>query len=173
MSKIITVFGATGNQGGSVIKTILAHPKLSKEYKIRGVTRDPKKEKAQALHKQGVEVVAADLADVESVRKVVGGASAVFAVTNYWESRSRDVEVSYGKNIADAAKAAGIELLVWSSLPNATKLTNGKLKAIEHFDGKAEIEDYIRKLNVPAAFFMPAVFMSTSRAACRRATAAA
>lgn len=57
MSKLITIFGATGNQGGSVIKHILEDPQLSNEYKIRGITRDTSKKSAQDLVKQGVEVV--------------------------------------------------------------------------------------------------------------------
>lgn len=57
MSKLITVFGATGNQGGSVIEAILADPQLSKEFKIRGITRDTTKKSAQDLAKRGVEVV--------------------------------------------------------------------------------------------------------------------
>ena len=82
MSKLLTVFGATGKQGGSVVKTILAHPTLSKQYKLRAVTRDPSKPAGEALKQQGVEVVKADLYDKDSVRKAVEGSQAVFGVTN-------------------------------------------------------------------------------------------
>lgn len=82
MSKIITVFGATGNQGGSVIASIQGNSKLSSEYKIRGVTRDPSKPSGQALAGKGVELVKADLSDKESVKKAIEGSYAVFAVTN-------------------------------------------------------------------------------------------
>lgn len=82
MSKIITVFGATGNQGGSVIASIQGNSKLSSEYKIRGVTRDPSKPKGQALAEKGVELVKADLSDKESVKKAIEGSHTVFAVTN-------------------------------------------------------------------------------------------
>lgn len=82
MSKLLTVFGATGNQGGSVIKSVLANPQLSSEYKIRAVTRDPSKPSGKALADKGVEVVKADLKDKESVKKAVEGSSAVFGVTN-------------------------------------------------------------------------------------------
>ncbi|KAL8788321.1 MAG: hypothetical protein Q9213_001718 [Squamulea squamosa] len=82
MSKIITVFGATGNQGGSVIASIQGNSKLSSEYKIRGVTRDPSKPNGQALAQKGVELVKADLSDKESVQKAIEGSHAVFAVTN-------------------------------------------------------------------------------------------
>ncbi len=82
MSKIITVFGATGNQGGSVIASIQGNSKLASEYKIRGVTRDPSKPKGQALAEKGVELVKADLSDKDSVIKAIEGSHAVFAVTN-------------------------------------------------------------------------------------------
>ena len=89
MSKILTVFGATGNQGGSVINTILNHPKLSAEYKLRAVTRDPSKPSGKALAEKGVEVVKADLLDKQSVIKVVEGSHAVFGVTNCTLSNER------------------------------------------------------------------------------------
>lgn len=144
MSKILTVFGATGNQGGSVIASVLANDKLASEYKIRGVTRDPSKPKGQALAEKGVELVKADLSDKESVQKAIDGSHAVFAVTNCmsitqrsirliviltgivtadWEYMSKDIEVSQGKNIADACKAAGVSILIWSSIPHAGKST--------------------------------------------------
>jgi uncharacterized protein YbjT (DUF2867 family) len=82
MPKIITVFGATGNQGGSVVNHILAHPELSKQYKIRAITRDPSGAKGQALEKRGAEVVSADLNDKESLKKALKGSSVVFGVTN-------------------------------------------------------------------------------------------
>lgn len=82
MSKIITVFGATGNQGGSVITSIQANSTLSSEYKIRGITRDPSKPAGQKLAEKGVELVKADLSDKESVKKAVEGSDVVFGVTN-------------------------------------------------------------------------------------------
>lgn len=82
MSKIITVFGATGNQGGSVIASIQANSKLSSEYKIRGVTRDPSKPKGQELAQKGVELVTADMSDKDSLKKAIEGSHTVFAVTN-------------------------------------------------------------------------------------------
>ncbi|KAL8802531.1 MAG: hypothetical protein Q9182_003771 [Xanthomendoza sp. 2 TL-2023] len=160
MSKIFTVFGATGNQGGSVIESILGNSKLSSEYKIRGVTRDPSKPKGQALAEKGVEVVKADLSDKESIQKVINGAHVVFAVTNYWEYMSKDIEVTQGKNIADACKAAGVSLLIWSSIPHAGKMTNGKLSHLPHFDAKADVADYIREQKIPASFLNAGCFMS-------------
>ncbi|KAL8920749.1 MAG: hypothetical protein Q9208_006079 [Pyrenodesmia sp. 3 TL-2023] len=160
MSKLLTVFGATGNQGGSVIKSILANPQLSSEYKLRAITRDPSKPSGKALADKGVEVVKADLKDEDSVKKAVEGSTVVFGVTNYWELFSKDAEVQQGKNIADACKEAGVSLLIWSSIPHATKMTDGKLPHLPHFDSKAEVGEYIREQDIPAVLFHAGCFMS-------------
>jgi uncharacterized protein YbjT (DUF2867 family) len=83
MSKLITVFGSTGVQGGSVVNAILTHPTLSKEFKIRVITRDTSKPNARALASKGVETVKADLELPESEAVALEGSYAVFAVTNY------------------------------------------------------------------------------------------
>jgi uncharacterized protein YbjT (DUF2867 family) len=162
--KIFTVFGATGNQGGSVITAVLANSKLSSEYKLRGVTRDPKKANAQKLADKGVEMVAANMNDPASLKSAISGSHAVFAVTNYWESMSKEVEVQQGKNIADLSKEAGVKHLIWSSLPHVTKMTNGDLKHVDHFDGKADVEEYIESIKggsgMVASYWMPGFFMS-------------
>jgi uncharacterized protein YbjT (DUF2867 family) len=165
-TKLLTVFGATGNQGGSVIKAVLAHPTLSKEYKIRAITRDPSKPNAQALAAKGVEPVKADMEDADSVKHALEGSYAVFAVTNYWEKMSKDLEVQQGKTIADTAKAVGVKHLVWSALPNATKLTNGVLSGIEHFDSKAEVAEYIENIKGDMVA-MPAFYMSNIKGSIR------
>ncbi|KAH6638616.1 NmrA-like family protein [Truncatella angustata] len=158
--KIFTVFGATGLQGGSVVSTFLTDPKLKDEWTLRGVTRDVNKDSAKKLAEQGVEVVAADMDDKASVVEAVKGSYAVFAVTNYWEKMDMKLEIQQGKNMADAAKEAGVQHYIWSSLYDVTKLSNGKLKCVYHFDGKAEVEEYVRSLGIPATFFMAGVYMS-------------
>lgn len=164
MSKIITVFGATGAQGGSVVTAILKNARLSKEYKIRGVTRDTSKPAAQDLASKGVELVKADLEHPESIQQAIRGSYAVFSVTNYWETGSAETEVRQGKNVADAAVKEGIHHLIYSSLPHVTKMTGGKLSNVKHFDSKATVEDYIRTLpksQLPvSSFFSPAFYMS-------------
>ena len=102
--KIVVVFGATGNQGGSVINALLSDPKTANEFKIRGITRDPSKANAKALEKRGVECVAGDVNDKESLRHAFEGAYAVFAMTNYWEKMDAELEFEQGKGIADLAK---------------------------------------------------------------------
>lgn len=113
MSKLLTVFGATGNQGGSVIKSILANPQLSSEYKIRAITRDPSKPSGKALADKGVEVVKADLKDKDSVKKAVEGSSAVFGVTNCMHLYRRSTHMTVV--LADMRRQSG------SSFPRMPK----------------------------------------------------
>ena len=163
-SKILTVFGATGNQGGSVVRCVLSNPKLSSEYKLRGITRDPSKPAAKKLADQGVEMVSADMSDPEALKSAISASYAVFAVTNFWETMSKDTEVQQGKTIANICKETGVKHLVWSSLPNASKMTNGELAHVEHFDGKGEVEEYIESIkkgsDMIASYWLPAFFMS-------------
>ncbi|KAJ8117686.1 hypothetical protein OPT61_g1172 [Boeremia exigua] len=159
-SKLITVFGATGNQGGSVIKHILADSTLSQTFKIRGITRDVSKPAAQALTDKGVEMKTADLSDKASVTAALQGSDTVFLVTNYWESAKYEVEFGQGKNVADAAKELGVQHLIFSSLLHVGKLTNGRLSHVPHFEAKSDIEEYIKKIGVPASFYLPGYFMS-------------
>lgn len=157
--KIITVFGATGAQGGSVVDIFLHDPKLKPDWAVRAVTRDTTKESAKKLQSQGAEVISADTNDKTSLVKAMNGASAVYAVTNYWEKMDQELEIQQGKNIVDAAKDAGVQHFIWSSLYNVNKLSNGKLPHVYHFDSKAEVESYARKVGIPATFFMPGFYM--------------
>ncbi|KIW42565.1 uncharacterized protein PV06_06104 [Exophiala oligosperma] len=157
MSKIFTVFGVTGQQGGALIKYLLDHPVFSKEYTFRAVTRDATKPAAVALRKKGVEIVEADMNKPETLVEAMTGTHTVFALTNWVESMDPAVEVVQGKALADAAvKAGGVKLYIWSSLPRT---------GMAHFDSKAEVEEYIRR-TFPAMttttrsfFFMPGWFM--------------
>jgi len=143
-----------------VIKSVLGDPKAASQFSIRAITRDPSKPAAQKLTKLGCECVPADLDDKESLRHAIQGAYAVYAVTNFWEKMSGAVELQQGKNIADLCKESGVQHLIWSSLLNVTKLSGGKLPHVAHFDAKAEVEDYIRSIGIPATFFLPGFYMS-------------
>ncbi|KAK4124700.1 NmrA-like family protein [Parathielavia appendiculata] len=158
--KIITVFGATGAQGGAVADTFLHDAKLKSDWTVRAVTRNTTSEAAQKLKSQGAEVVAADLNDKATLLKAVEGASAVFAVTNYWEKADHELELRQGKALVDAAKDAGVHHFIWSSLINVSKLSNGKLPHVYHFDSKAQVEEYARGVGLPATFFLPGFYMS-------------
>ena len=90
--KLLTIFGATGNQGGSVIDAVLARPELQEKYSLRGITRDPASGKSKALSEKGVEMAQAELNDVESLKTAVKGSYGVFGMTGKSEgvsSRSR------------------------------------------------------------------------------------
>jgi uncharacterized protein YbjT (DUF2867 family) len=161
MSKILVVFGATGQQGGSVVNAVLEDAQLSKEYTVRGTTRDPNQTSAQALAKKGVEVVKADVDDAASLKKAFEGAHVVFANTvTVYDGHAYEHEVKHGRALADAAVAAGVPFYIYSTLPNAGKISGNKLKNMGHFDGKEEVEQYIRTLPMKSAFFAPGSFMS-------------
>jgi uncharacterized protein YbjT (DUF2867 family) len=145
--KIIAVTGATGSQGGGLVRAILADPNGG--FAARAITRDTNKDKAKALATAGAEVVSADLDNVESLTKAFAGAHAVFAVTNFWEHFSGDKEIQQAKNIAEAAKAAGVKHVVWSTLEDTRKLMSpddtrmpilqGRFR-VPHFDAKSEAD---------------------------------
>lgn len=163
--QLLTIFGATGNQGGSVIDTVLAIPDLKAKYALRGITRDPSSAKSQTLASKGVEMVTGELNDLDSLEKAVAGSYGVFGVTDFWAVMSKDIEIQQGKNVFEAAKSAGVKHFVWSSLPYAEKLTKGVLKHVDHFDSKAMVEEYVEahKGDMVVSYFMPAMVSKADR----------
>ena len=153
--KIIAVVGATGSQGGGLARAILADPNGG--FAVRAITRDKNKDNAKALASQGAEVVSANLDDVESLKKAFAGAHGVYAVTNFWEHFSGEKEKAQAKNIAEAAKAAGVKHVIWSTLEDTRKLMDPSDKRmpmlqekyrVPHFDAKAEADAYFAGLPV-------------------------
>src|SRR5688572_22173085 len=153
--KIIAVTGATGSQGGGLARAILADP--SGGFAVRAVTRDPSKDKAKALAAKGAEVVQGNLDDVESLKKAFAGAHGVYAVTNFWEHFSGEKEKAQAKNIADAARAAGVKHVIWSTLEDTRNLMKPDDKRmpmlqekyrVPHFDAKAEADAFFQGLPV-------------------------
>src|SRR5499427_2290114 len=153
--KIIAVIGSTGSQGGGLANAILDDK--SSEFAVRAITRDPNKDKAKALKAKGAEVVSANIDDVESLKKAFAGAYGVYAVTNFWEHFSAEKEKQQAKNIADAAKAAGVKHVIWSTLEDTRKLMKPDDKRmpmlqtayrVPHFDAKAEANAYFSGLPV-------------------------
>jgi uncharacterized protein YbjT (DUF2867 family) len=160
MSKLLVVFGATGQQGGSVIHTVLNDPELAEQYSVRGVTRDPTSSKARALREKGVDVVRADVDDEASIAGTLEGAHTVFLVTAPSYSPAwKGSEWLQGKAVADAAVAQGVRYIIFSTLPHVQVVSGGKYTKVTGFDVKAEIEAYIRQLPVQSAFFAPGSFM--------------
>ena len=141
-TKIITVFGATGQQGGAVIRGLLAKG----GYKIRGVTRNPDGDKAKALKEKGVEIVKASLDDAASVEAAVKESYGVFLVTNYWEFMNKEREIKQGKTAADACKKAGVKHLIYSGLESVKDKIG---LDCPHFDGKGEVEKYLDEIQLP------------------------
>lgn len=157
MSKLLVVFGATGQQGGSVIDFVLHDPELSKGYSLRAITRDTSKPAAQNLQERGVELVSADVDDSQSLPAAVANAHTVFIVTTtIYDEHLKTREIRQGKAIADASVAAGAKYLIFSTCAPCERLWG---HPVDSFDSKAEVEVYIRKLPVPSAFFAPGMFM--------------
>jgi uncharacterized protein YbjT (DUF2867 family) len=153
--KIIAVLGSTGSQGGGLVRAILADS--SGGFAARAITRDTSKDKAKALASGGAELVKADIDDVESLKKAFAGAHGVYAVTNFWEHFSGEKEKSQAKNIAEAAKAAGVQHVIWSTLEDTRKLMKSDDKRmpilqdkyrVPHFDAKAEANAFFAGLPV-------------------------
>ena len=160
MCKLLVVFGATGQQGGSIISNVLDDAELSKQYKIRGITRDPSSSAAEALKKRGVDVAKADMTDPSSLSSVLKGAHTVFFLTApVMGADAKNEEFAQGKGVVDVAVAEGIQYMIFSTLPHVTRISGGKYTKVAAFDAKAEIEDYIRTLPIKSAFFSPASFM--------------
>ncbi|CAK1355981.1 NmrA-like family domain-containing protein 1 [Cercospora beticola] len=165
--KLLVVFGATGNQGGSVIDLVLSTPDLSSKYSLRGITRSTSSPKAQALTSKGVEMVSADLNDPSSLQSALQGAYGVYGITDFWSLMSKEKEITQGKAIFSAARSSGVKHLVFSALPYAEKLTNGQLAHVEHFDSKAIVKEYIeenkKSTGMIASYFMPAMFLQEAQ----------
>jgi len=154
-NKIIAVLGSTGSQGGGLCRAILADK--AGGFACRAITRDPSKPKAADLAGKGAEVVKADIDNVDSLKKAFAGAYGVYGVTNFWEHFSGEKEKAQAKNIADAARAAGVKHVVWSTLEDTRKLMSPDDKRmpmlqekyrVPHFDAKAESDAYFSGLPV-------------------------
>src|SRR5438445_1703804 len=144
--KLIAVVGATGQQGGAVVRALQA----SGQFKVRALTRNPAKHP-----KMADEVVAADLNRPETLRAAFAGAHGVFVVTNAWEA-GRD-ESKQALAAVNAAKDAGVQHLIWSTLPNVETISGGKI-AVPHFTDKAKVERIVREAGFAYHTFVIAPF---------------
>lgn len=139
---LLTIFGATGNQGGSVIDAVLERPELKEKYSLRGITRDPSSGKSKALSDQGVEMVRGDLNKPDELREAVKGAYGVFGVTDFWSILDKGLEIQQGKNIFDACKAEGVKHFVFSTLRSAEKMTGGECPRLDCSRAAAILNDH-------------------------------
>ncbi|GIF25398.1 uncharacterized protein YbjT (DUF2867 family) [Actinoplanes tereljensis] len=157
--KVIAVVGATGAQGGGLVKAILADPDGG--YAVRALTRDTTSPRAQELVKLGAEVVQADNYDEQSLTRAFAGAYGAFLVTNFWAHMSADKELEEATNLAAAARQAGLKHVVWSTLEDTRDHipahddrmpTLQEKYKVPHFDAKAEADSLFTAAGVPTTF---------------------
>jgi uncharacterized protein YbjT (DUF2867 family) len=163
--KIIAVVGATGHQGGGLVRAILNDKKSP--YIVRALTTNTNSDKANELKKLGVEVVSANVDDQDSLTRAFKGADSAYCVTFYWNHMNPDKEITEAVNIAKAAKAAGIKHAIWSTFEDTRKLVPlddkrmptllGRFK-VPHFDAKSEANHYFTELGVPTTFLLTSFY---------------
>ena len=163
--RIIAVVGATGAQGGGLVRAILNDE--SGGFTARALTRDVKSEKAKELAKLGAEVAAADVDDLESLTKAFQGAYGAYCVTFFWTHFSPERELADATNMAKAAKQAGIEHVIWSTLEDTRKWVPlsdnrmptlmGKYK-VPHLDAKGEANQVFTDLGLPVTFLQTSFY---------------
>jgi uncharacterized protein YbjT (DUF2867 family) len=163
-ARVIAVVGATGAQGGGLVRAMLRDK--AGGFKPRALTRKIDGDRAKELVKLGADVVAADLDDQASLERAFRGAHAVFGVTNYWEHFSPERELAQATAIARAAKAAAVKHVIWSTLEdtrrwvplsdNRMPTLGGKYK-VPHFDAKGEADKTFQQL-VPATCLLTSFY---------------
>ncbi|KAF8202723.1 hypothetical protein K438DRAFT_1965210 [Mycena galopus ATCC 62051] len=148
--RVVSVFGATGLQGGAVVDALLKDG----TFTARAISRDPESEASKKLKARGVEVVKGDPLDKAGLVIALRGSEAVFAVTVpvfYLPNMEGKGDITQGKNMVDAAKEAGVKFFIWTSLPNITKLSGGKYKNVVQYDDKGVVQEYLKSSGLPHA----------------------
>jgi uncharacterized protein YbjT (DUF2867 family) len=163
--KIIAVVGATGAQGGGLVRAILNDK--NGPFKARALTRDVNTDKARALAALGAELVAADVDDLESLRRAFAGAHGAYCVTFFWAHFSPEKELAEARAMAQASKHAGVEHVIWSTLEDTRKWVPlsddrmptlmGKYK-VPHFDAKGEANALFTQAGVPTTFLLTSFY---------------
>jgi uncharacterized protein YbjT (DUF2867 family) len=137
----VTVIGCSGKQGYGVADALLQ----SQKFKVRGVSRDQSKERCKTLSQRGVQVVQADLNHAATLKPAFEGVQTAFLMTDFYDNTSHISETEQGLNEVEAALNCGVRNIVFSSLVDAERISNGRYK-VEHFTGKHKVEDRIREL---------------------------
>lgn len=154
--KVIAIIGSTGAQGGGLVKAILNDEEG--EFAARAITRNTNSDKAKELDKLGAEVVEADVSNKESLAEAFKGAYGAFCVTFFWEHFSPEQEKQHARNMADAAKEAGVQHVIWSTLEDTRKyisIDDERMPTlmndykVPHFDAKGESNSFFEKSGVP------------------------
>ena len=163
--KIIAVMGATGAQGGGLVRAILAD--RTGQFLARAITRKPESEKGQALAKAGAEVVAGDADDPSSLERAFAGAYGAFCVTNFWEHLSTEREGAQATAMARASRRAGVQHVVWSTLEDTRRtvpLDDARLPTLQgrykvpHFDAKGEADRVFAEEGAPTTYLLAAFY---------------
>ena len=163
--RIIAVAGATGAQGGGLVRAILDDP--GEGFAARALTRNPDSDKAKALADSGAEVVGADLDDEASIRDAFEGAYGAYCVTFFWEHFSPEKELAQARSMANAAKDVGVEHVIWSTLEDTRRwipLEDDRMPTlmerykVPHFDTKGEADDFFREAGVPTTFLLTSFY---------------
>jgi uncharacterized protein YbjT (DUF2867 family) len=163
--KIIVVFGATGAQGGGLVRAILNDP--NSEFAVRAITRNPNSDKAKELAALGAEVVAADIDDPESLKRALSGAYGAYFVTFFWDHYSPEKEMAEAQHMATAAKEAGLKHVIWSTLEDVRKwvpLDDSSMPTLRekykvpHFDGKGASDHFFTDAGLPVTFMLPSYY---------------
>ena len=163
--KLITVFGATGAQGGGLARSILADP--DGPFAVRAVTRDTASPAAKALAKAGAEVVAADVDDAAAVARALDGAYGAYFVTFFWAHFSPLKELAEARIMAQAARNARLKHAIWSTLEDTRRrvpLSDNRMPTlmenykVPHFDAKGEADQFFRDAGVPTTFLLTSFY---------------
>lgn len=164
-TKIIAVVGATGAQGGGLVRAILND--ANGGFAARAITRDANSEKAQELARMGAEVVAGDVDDPESLKRAFAGAHGAYCVTFFWAHFSVDKEMAEARSMAQAAQHARLKHVIWSTLEDTRKWVplhdpslptlQGKYK-VPHFDGKGQANGFFQEAGVPTTFLLTSFY---------------
>jgi uncharacterized protein YbjT (DUF2867 family) len=153
--KVILVIGATGQQGGAVVEAL-----QKTDFAVRALVRphppaDPKSKKARALEQLGVQIARGDLGDFDRLVKAMDGVYGVFSVTTFFQKGGVQREAEQGKRAADAARKAGVQHFVYSSVGGAERDSG-----IPHFESKWQVEQHIRAIGLPNTIIRPTTFMT-------------
>ena len=163
--KIIAVVGATGMQGGGLVRALANEPNGA--LKARALTRNVTSGKAKALSRLGVEMVTADLDDLAGLQRAFAGAYGAFCVTNFWEHLSPEKELAQAANLAEAAKRANLQHVIWSTLEDTRRwvpLSDNRMPTlmakykVPHFDAKGEADRRFADLGVPTTFLLTSLY---------------
>jgi uncharacterized protein YbjT (DUF2867 family) len=163
--KILAVVGATGQQGSGLVRAIMNDP--GSGFTVRALTRNVNSDKAKSLADLGAEVVAADLNDADSVNRAFAGAYGAFCLTNFWEHFSPEKEFTQAKTMAQAARRAGLQHVIWSTLEDTRRwvpLSDQRMPTlmgkynVPHFDAKGEADAEFTKLALPTTFLLTSFY---------------